>query len=68
VATPRSTLVTARVVADRLGVSTHRVYELVRTGQLPSVRLGRSVRIDPVALEGFIAGGGTTYDADTATS
>lgn len=66
--TPQRTLINASVAGDRLGVSTHRVYELVRSGELPSVRLGRTIRIDPAALETFIAEGGTGYAPDTATT
>lgn len=61
-------LVTARTVAERLGISQHRVYELARTGDLPHVRLGRSMRFDPAAIESFIKGGGTGYDADVSTA
>ncbi len=45
--------------ARRLGVRVHRVYELARAGVRPSVRIGRAVRFDPVAVEEWIAGGGT---------
>ena len=49
----------AKYAADRLNVRLHRVYELVRTGQLPHVRIGRQVRIDPETLEAWIEDGGT---------
>lgn len=52
-------LLTADEAALRLGVSRHRVYELARRGALPLVRLGRTVRIDPRALDRFIESGGT---------
>jgi excisionase family DNA binding protein len=55
----RATLMDARQVSKRLGVRLHRVYELIREGRLPCVRLGRQVRFDPNALEDFIASGGT---------
>lgn len=41
-----------------LGVSAARTYELIRVGILPSVRLGRQVRIDLAALEEFVRAGG----------
>jgi len=50
---------TAQEAAERLGVRLHRCYELIREGQLPAVRLGRQVRVDPAALEEFIRSGGT---------
>jgi excisionase family DNA binding protein len=45
-------------VADILGVSTARAYELARTGALPAVRLGRQVRVDPDALQTWLDNGG----------
>jgi excisionase family DNA binding protein len=37
-------VVTAQVVAERLGLSKGRVYELARAGEIPHLRIGRSVR------------------------
>ncbi|MEX0979997.1 MAG: helix-turn-helix domain-containing protein [Gemmatimonadota bacterium] len=48
--------------AERLGVRLHRVYALVRENRIPSVRIGRQVRIDPAALEEWIASGGSGLD------
>lgn len=48
----------AEEVAPFLDVSCARVYELVRLGILPSVRLGRQVRFDAVAIGQWIAAGG----------
>lgn len=60
-------LMTAPEAAEQLRVSTWRLYELCREGLLPHVRLGRSVRVDPGALDRFIASGGTTdSDSDAA--
>lgn len=53
-----SSLLTTRQVAERLALSTQRVYELVRTQALPVVRIGRQVRVDPAALERWIKNGG----------
>ena len=47
-------------VAARLDITPARAYEMIRLGLLPSVRLGRQVRVDPTQLEEFIAAGGTT--------
>ena len=46
-------------VARILGVSTARAYQLVRDGSLPSVHLGRQVRVDADALKRWIGTGGT---------
>ena len=52
------TLLTIREVAPILRVSVPRCYELVRAGLLPSVRIGRQLRIDPLKLRQWIDGGG----------
>jgi excisionase family DNA binding protein len=44
-------------VADALGVSRELVKHMIRTGQLPSVKLGRRRLISRKALERFLAGG-----------
>ena len=44
--------------ATRLGVSYARAAELARQELIPVVRLGRQVRVNPVALEEFISSGG----------
>lgn len=51
-------LLTAAQAAEILAVSPARVYELMRCGLIPHVRIGRQVRIDPAALEAWIAAGG----------
>jgi excisionase family DNA binding protein len=52
-------LLTAQEAAERLGIRLHRLYELARAGTVPHVRLGRTLRVDPTALEAFIDRGGT---------
>jgi len=52
-------LQSAESIAVLLGTSPHRVYQLARAGQLPSVRLGRSVRFSPPAIRAWIEAGGT---------
>ncbi len=47
-------------VAEFLGVEYQLVYRLVRSKQLPAVRVGRIYRISPVDLEQFIERGRTT--------
>jgi len=41
----RTVLLTARQVAERLGISRSQVYVLLGEGQLPSVAIGRSRRV-----------------------
>lgn len=50
---------TVAEVADVLRLSQHRIYEIVRLGQLPSVRIGRQVRIERQAFHDWVADGGT---------
>jgi excisionase family DNA binding protein len=58
--TPRKPLETVKPwLAERLNVTPSRAYELVRTGVVPCVRLGRQVRVDPEAVERWIEAGGT---------
>lgn len=55
-------LVDAGRIAEILGVSQARVYELARIGVLPDgvvVRLGRQIRFDDDALVEWIRAGGT---------
>jgi len=58
-------LLSYKDVADRLKVSDRTVWQLVRDGELPAVKFGRSVRIDPVDLRAFIerakAGQGSSH-------
>lgn len=51
-------LLRAREVARILDVSPGRVYELIRRDLLPSVRLGRQVRVHRGSLTNWIATGG----------
>lgn len=48
--TAEPVLVTARRVAEVLGISVPSVYRLAAAGELPSVRVGGSVRFDPAAV------------------
>jgi len=45
-------------VAERLAVTVARAYDLARAGVIPVVRLGREIRVDPEALDAWIAAGG----------
>jgi excisionase family DNA binding protein len=52
-------LLTAQTLAEHLDLPLWRVYELAREGQIPHLRIGRSLRFDPVAVSGWIRQGGT---------
>lgn len=41
-------------VAEILNVSRSFAYQLMRLGRIPSVRIGRSIRVRPTDLEDFI--------------
>ena len=47
-------LLKAEEVAEYLNVSKSFAYFLIQTGQIPAVRMGRSVRIRPEDLEDYI--------------
>lgn len=48
-------LLRARDVAAFLNVSKSFAYALLQSGQIPSVRLGRSIRVRPSDLEDYIS-------------
>ncbi len=51
-------------VAELLRVDKQRIYELVRTNQLPVIRLGeRQYRFSAQAIEEFLQGGGTRKES-----
>lgn len=62
----RKPLIDADAVAERLGVRRFTVYDLARSGALPCVRLGRSIRFDEDVIEEWIARGGTAAEQDAA--
>ena len=47
-------------VAGILDVALPRAYELARSGVIPTVRIGRQVRVSADALRDWIAAGGTS--------
>jgi len=49
-----SRLLNAQEVAAALNMGLSTVYQLVERGELPSIRIGRSVRFRPEDLEKFI--------------
>ena len=57
-------LLTPAEIAERWHVRRARVYQLIRDRALPSVYLGRSVRVPQTPVEAFIAAGGWKRPAD----
>jgi excisionase family DNA binding protein len=49
-------LLTIEEAAERLSMGRTKVYELVRSGRLESVTIGRSRRVPVAALEPFVTG------------
>ena len=47
-------LLTVQKVAERLRISLSAVYQAVRTGDLPAVRFGRSIRLSPEEVERWV--------------
>ena len=45
---------TVAEVAERLKVSTKKIYQMVETGEIPHCRVGGQIRFSPSALESFI--------------
>lgn len=45
---------TAAEVAERLRVSTMTIYRLIRSGELPAVRIGRNYRVRQGDLEAYL--------------
>jgi excisionase family DNA binding protein len=60
-------LLSAEQVAEWLAVPRLRVYELGRLGEIPAVRIGRTVRFARAAVEEWIAAGGTPRNGDEAS-
>ena len=54
-ATGGGTLLTAREIARRLSVSRSEAYLLMTRGELPTVRIGRAVRVSERDLDEWIA-------------
>lgn len=62
-------LLVADEVAELLRVDKQRVYELVRTNQIPVIRLGeRQYRFSAQAIEEFLHNGGTRKENANGTT
>jgi excisionase family DNA binding protein len=49
-------------LTKRLGVTKYRAYQLTRSGIVPCVRIGRSVKVDPDVVEEWIRNGGQAHE------
>ncbi|TVP74955.1 MAG: DNA-binding protein [Nitriliruptor sp.] len=56
-------LLTAAEVAEQLRVSTMTIYRLIRSGELPAVRVGRNYRVRVEDLTAYLEG--QVVDPDT---
>ncbi len=52
---------TVNEIAETLGMSTGRVYEVLRLKLIPAVRIGRQVRVEEQAFMEWVSKGGQTY-------
>jgi excisionase family DNA binding protein len=55
----KARFLTVQEVADLLRVSTMTVYRLIKAGDLPAVRVGRSFRVSEEDVDAFLASGYT---------
>jgi len=49
-------VLTVKEAAGLLGIGVNSAYEAIARGELPHIRIGRSIRIPRAALERFLAG------------
>jgi excisionase family DNA binding protein len=51
---PQRLLLRIPEVAETLGIGRTKIYELIATGELPTIRVGRAVRISVSALQKWV--------------
>lgn len=54
-------LLTGKDVAHLLKISSSQAYKIMRRGELPSVHIGKSIRVKPEDLDAFITRNTTSY-------
>lgn len=54
--------------AETLGIGRTRVYEMLGSGELPSIRIGRSIRVPVAALERWVEDQQNDNGSDTSNS
>lgn len=47
-------LLTVKEVCDRLAISDATLYRLINKGEIPTVKIGRSLRFDPADVAAYI--------------
>ena len=52
-------LLTAAELALWLGMTKQSVYDAIRRGRIPVVRIGKQIRVDPAVIKTWIEQGGT---------
>jgi excisionase family DNA binding protein len=57
-------LQTAKQTAEQLQITTYRLYEMVRLGLIPCVRMGRQIRFNPERIKEWIERGGSEQRAN----
>jgi len=62
--TPLKKLLRVPAIADALDITTQRARELVRTGAIKCVRVGRQVRVSEDELRAYIEAGGRPLPGD----
>ena len=56
----RIRMISAKEISDILGVSTSKVYQLVKTGQLKSYKVGRAIRVNFEHMLDYLSGAEAT--------
>jgi excisionase family DNA binding protein len=51
---PQRLLLRIPEVADTLGIGRTKIYEMIATGELPTIRVGRAVRISVSTLQKWV--------------
>ena len=61
----KARFLTVQEVADLMRVSSMTVYRLIKAGDLPAVRVGRSFRVPEKAVHEYLRAGRTRIDLQT---
>jgi excisionase family DNA binding protein len=67
-AKPVALTMTIEAAARELGISRNTAYECARTGQIPTVRLGRRLLVPRVALANMLRGEDRAPEVKTSTA
>jgi len=51
---PQRLLLRVPEAAEQLGIGRTKIYEMISTGELPTIRIGRAVRISASALQKWV--------------